>query len=335
MILERSKTPRTSLNPSEENASLKFEKENQQLSSKIESLNSELNQLRTNLANSNEIIDSLNITVFNAQQEVTKLTKDNEELTINSEKSSESLNATILDCNKNINLLKEEISTLRECEVNEQKLKEHVNLKDEEISALIKEIENFKASLENQNQQTVAQQLQQSNEQQTTKETEIESLTEKINSIKTNSEKLNENNRKLEEKLQEKTHQLSLLETQLLEFQEKIEAMKNEHDDILNEMRTKLTEKQSDQSNQVVHFQSLNNDLNEKLNENLNQIEILKQVETKINEQIKQLQSDLEDSSKATESMVMEKESLNRKIGELEATNSQLQNDLSNKSEVC
>jgi chromosome segregation ATPase len=166
------------------------------------------------------------------------------------------------------------------------------------------------------------------------KENQIASLTEEINELKINAEKWSEMHKDLELKLTEKTNQMNSLEA---EFHEKTEQMKTHHENLLDEIRLELTEKNTEKSeynSQLEHFQSLNSELNQKLSDNLNQIEILKQVEMKLNEEIKIYQSDLEQSRKTVQSFSQERDDFNQRFEELQAAKLQLENDLSNKQEV-
>ena len=149
MLLERSKTPRTSLNANEGNDSSKvshskIEKENQQLLNKIEILNSELNQIRANLSNSNEMIDNLNMTIFDQNQVSSKLNNEYAAFKRDSEETIKALNAAITDYTQNIEILQEEIKLLKSKEANDQHSKENEVCKEAEIAALVNEIKSLK-----------------------------------------------------------------------------------------------------------------------------------------------------------------------------------------------
>ena len=100
MLLERSKTPRTSLNANEGNdnakvSHLRIEKENQQLLAKIEILNDEINQIRANLSKSNEMIDNLNMTIFDQNQTSSKLNSEHATFKRDSEETIKALTKAI------------------------------------------------------------------------------------------------------------------------------------------------------------------------------------------------------------------------------------------------
>jgi septal ring factor EnvC (AmiA/AmiB activator) len=74
---------------------LRIEKENQQLLAKIEILNDEINQIRANLSKSNEMIDNLNMTIFDQNKTSSKLNSEHATFKRDSEETIKALTKAI------------------------------------------------------------------------------------------------------------------------------------------------------------------------------------------------------------------------------------------------